>query len=264
MKLRLTQIYKEFNPDSWLNGRSLAGCSGCGQTNLGFSLDEEERAAQSLSVLESARDRFVKGDDGLWKIGLTTYGGGSSKLVDAVHSAVDVIFNPFYGYVDKELRTLETLITPVDIMNQIQGLVDSEASIRYPETHKLLVDAYRQLFNLSTRSGNTSWNEVGYKCRDTIIAFSKEVFNPSFVPEGQELPKEDDAGNKLKWTARRYLKAEDTGDRYRESVEKIVESNWRFVNALGHRKDTANEFDARLGIIYTYLMIWLMDNIIAA
>jgi hypothetical protein len=263
MKLRLTQIYKEFNADVWLNGRSHAGCSGCGQTNLGFSLDEEERAAQILGVLESARDRFAKGDDGLLKIGFTTYGGGSSKLVDSVHSAVDVVFNPFYSYVDKELRILETLITPVDIMNQIQGLVDSEASVRYPETHKLLVDAYKQLFNLSTRSGDASWNEVGYKCRDIIIAFSKEVFNPSFVPAGQEMPKEDDAGNKLKWTARRYLKAGDSGDRYRESVEKIVESNWKFVSNLGHRKDTANEFEARLGVIYTYLTIWLMDNIIS-
>jgi hypothetical protein len=264
MQLRQSQIYKDFDPDKWLNGRSNAGCSGCGQTTLGFSLDEKERAAQSLSVLESARDRFAKGGDGLWKIGITTYGGGSSKLVDSVRSAIDVIFNPFYAFLDKELRTLETLITPVDIMNQIQSLVDSEASMHFPETHKLLVNAYGQLFNLSAKSGGTSWNEIGYKCRDIIIAFSKEVFDPSFVPDGQEMPKEDDAGNKLKWTARRYLKEEDVGDRYRESVEKIIESNLRFVNVLGHRKNTANEFDARLGVIYTYLTIWIMNNIIAA
>lgn len=263
MKLRMTQIYKEFHADTWLNGRNNAQCLGCGQTNLSFSLDEEERAAQSLSVLESARNGFQKGDDGLFKIGCTTYGGSSSKLVDIIQSAVDVVFKPFYSYVDKELRTLETLITPVDIMNQIQSLVDNEASICYPETHKLLIDAYRQLFGSSTISSNASWNEVGYKCRDTIIAFSKEVFDPAFMPESEEMPKEDDAGNKLKFTARHYLKG-NSGDRYRESVEKIVESNWRFVNSLGHRKDTAKEFDARLGVIYTYLTIWLMDNIIVS
>jgi hypothetical protein len=262
MKLRLTQVYRDFNAESWLNGRSDAGDLGCGQTNLGFSLDEKERATQSLKVLELAKELFAKGDDGLWKIGQTTYGGSSSKLVDRIRSAVDVVFNPFYSYVDKELRTQETLITPLDIMNQIQSLVDTEASIRYPETHKLLVDAYRQLFVSSTKSIEASWNEVGYKCRDVMIAFAKEVFNPAFIPEGQEMPKEDDAGNKLKWAARYYLKAEDSGDRYRESVEKIIESNWRFINSLGHRQNTATEFDARLAVIYTYLTIWLMDSII--
>jgi hypothetical protein len=173
-----------------------------------------------------------------------------------------LIFDPFYRYVDKELQTKETLISTADIMSEIQSLVDTDAIIRYPETHKLLVDAYGQLFSLSSRSVDTSWNEIGYKCRDAMTAFAKEVFNPTFVPDGQEMPKEDDAGNKLKWTARHCLKAKDFGDRYRESIEKIIEANWRFISSLGHRRDTANEFDARLSVIYTYLTIWLIDNMI--
>jgi len=175
MNLRSTKTYKDFDAENWLNGRGDAGCLGCGQTNLGFSLDEKERAAQSLKVLESANERFRKSEDGLWEIGLTTYGGTSLKIVDAVHSAIDVVFNPFYSNIDKELRTLETLITPQDIMNQIQSIVDTEAAIRYPQTHKLLVDAYRQLFSLSTKSVDAAWNEIGYKCRDTMITFAKEV-----------------------------------------------------------------------------------------
>ena len=55
MRLRLTPIYLDFNAKSWLNGRNNAGCSGCGQTNLGFSNKENERAAQSLKVLELAQ-----------------------------------------------------------------------------------------------------------------------------------------------------------------------------------------------------------------
>ena len=140
--------------------------------------------------------------------------------------------------------------------------MDTEASVHYPQTNKLLVDAYGQLFSSSTKPIDASWNEVGYKCRDTMIDFAKEVFEPTFLPEDQEMPKEEDAGNKFKWTARYYLKAEASGDRYRESIEKIIESNWRFINSLGHRRDSANEFDARLAVIYTYLTIWLMDNII--
>jgi len=261
MNLRSTKTYKDFDAENWLNGRGDAGCLGCGQTNLGFSLDEKERAAQSLKVLESANERFRKSEDGLWEIGLTTYGGTSLKIVDAVHSAIDVVFNPFYSNIDKELRTLETLITPQDIMNQIQSIVDTEAAIRYPQTHKLLVDAYRQLFSLSTKSVDAAWNEIGYKCRDTMITFAKEVFKSTFVPEDQELPKDDDAQSKLKYTSRYYLKAEGLGDGYRDSIEKIIESNWKFINNLGHRRD-ASEFDARLGVIYTYLTIWMIDKAI--
>jgi len=258
IKLRLIQIYRDFNAEDWLNGRGMAGCSGCGQTNLGFSLEERGRAAQSLKVLELALNRFKRGEDGLWEIGLTTYGGSSSNIADAVQSAVDTVFNPFYAYVDKELRIQETLITPVDIMNQIQDIVDTEASIRYPETHKLLVDSYNQLYTLSDKSDN-AWNVIGYKCRDAMIAFAKEVFEPAFMPEGQEQPKDDDVKSKLKYTARFYLKQNGFGDRYRGVMEHIAEANWEFINNLGHRKD-ASELDARLGVIYTYLTIWIIDN----
>jgi len=72
-KLRLTQTYKEFDAESWLHGRGAAGCLGCGQTNLRFSLDEQERATQSLKVLELAIDIFKRGQDGLCDIGMTTY-----------------------------------------------------------------------------------------------------------------------------------------------------------------------------------------------
>ncbi|MGA9100281.1 MAG: hypothetical protein WB392_15265 [Methanotrichaceae archaeon] len=257
-KLRQTQIYKDFNTEGWLSGRSMAGCSGCGQTNLGFSLEEQERAAQSLKVLELAVNHFKRGGDGLWKIGLTTYGGSSSKIADHVQSAVDNIFNPFYSYVDKELRVQETLITPVDIMNQIQDLVDTEASIRYPETNKLLVDAYKQLFTLSAKPDG-AWNVVGYKCRDTMIAFAKEVFEPRFMPEEEAQPKDDDVKSKLKYTARFHLKENGCGEMHRGAIENIIEANWEFINNLGHRRDTS-ESDARLGVIYTYLTIWVVDN----
>lgn len=262
-KIRLTQAYKEFDAERWLNERNVAGCLGCGKTNLRFSLDEIERAAQGLKILEFAINQFKKDQDGLLEIGHTTYGGSSSRLIDIIQSAVDNIFYPFYNYVDTELRAKETLITPVDIMNQIQSLVDTEASTRYPEANKLLADAYGQLFASAAKTVEASWNGVGYKCRDTMITFAKTVFRPTFVPEGQEMPKEDDAGNKLKWTARYYLKAEGLGDRYRESIEKIIDSNWKFVSSLGHRQSDATEVDARLGVIYTYLTIWLMDDIIS-
>lgn len=157
---------------------------------------------------------------------------------------------------------METLITPVDVIGDIQALVDTEASVRYPETLKVLVDAYRQLFSLSAAGTAVSWNQVGFSCRQALITFAAEVFDASFVLQEEEQPKGDDAQAKLKWTVRFHLRSGDAGDRYRESLEKIVEANWRFVNSLGHRQPSATEPDARLALIYTYLTIWLVDGVI--
>jgi hypothetical protein len=86
------------------------------------------------------------------------------------------------------------------------------------------------------------------------------VFDSADVPPGEVQPKGDDADEKLKWTVRRCLKRIGTGDQYRESLEKVVQANWKFVNAIGHRQRTATERDARLAVIYTYLTIWLVDS----
>ena len=44
--------------------------------------------------------------------------------IDYTHSAIENLFDPLYFYIDVELRSLDTLITPVDIVREIQLLVD--------------------------------------------------------------------------------------------------------------------------------------------
>jgi hypothetical protein len=258
-RLRSTSIYQQFNANEWLSGRRDADVMGAGNTSLGFSLDEDERTAQNLRVLEMA---VQKGDDALWGIGTKTFGGGSTKLIDYVRSAVEVLFDPFYQYVDAELRSMESLISPMDIMNQIQSLVDNTTSTQYPQTHKLLTDAYRQLFSLTAASTGVTWNKVGYSCRDILLQFANEIFDPTYITKGQELPKGDDAKVKLKWTVRHFLKQDGAGDRYREAIESVVQANWDFVNSVGHRQKSATEGDARLSVVYTYLTISILDDVL--
>lgn len=260
--LRSNSAYQTLDADSWVGGRNMAGTLGAGRTNLGFSLDETERCAQSLKMLEWAITRFNNDSDGLWLIGETTYGGTSTKFIDYIHSAIENLFGPLYFYIDAELRSLDTLITPVDIVREIQSLVDNEASIRFPETHKLLTDAYKQLFTLTSNSSGTSWYQIGFSCRTVLVKFGNEVFDPFFVPEGIEQPKGDDATNKLKWTARYFLKSSGVGDQYRECIEKIIQANWDFVSNIGHRQESVTENDARLALIYTYLTISMLDRLI--
>jgi hypothetical protein len=255
-RLRSIPQYQEFDAELWLDSRIT------GPANLGFSLDDASRTSQCLKVLELAVRRFAEGQQGLISIGRTTYGGASRKYIDHIRSAIEAIFEPFYRHVDAELRAHETLITPTDIMNQIQSLVDSDTTARYPQTHKLLVDAYRQLFTLSATSSGASWYQVGYSCRQTLVRFADEVFDSSYVPQGQDQPKQDDARSKLKWTVRHHLRQAGVGERYRGSIEAIVKANWDFVSAVGHRQESVTEEDARLAVIYTYLTISAVDCVL--
>ena len=84
------------------------------------------------------------------------------------------------------------------------------------------------------------------------------------MPEDVDQPKGDDAKAKLKWMARHYLREAGAGDRYRESIEGIIEANWDFVNAAGHRQTSATQEDARLAVIYTYLTVVVIDRILTA
>lgn len=256
-KLRENDSYKSLEVADWIkehNDRNII--------NLNFSLDDEERCAQSLKMIDWMNSQFETGSSGLRTIGQITYIGSSSKFIEYIHSAIENLFDPLYFYIDTELRNLDTLITPAEIIKEIQSLVDNEVSIHFPETHKLLTDAYKQLFELATDSSGTSWYQVGYSCRAVLVKFAYEVFNPIYVPEGQEQPKADDAGNKLKWTSRHLIKSLGYGDRYKESIEKIIQANWDFVSNLGHMQQSASEKDARLALIYTYLTIEILDRLL--
>ncbi|HEX9971918.1 MAG TPA: hypothetical protein VGD14_07595, partial [bacterium] len=68
----------------------------------------------------------------------------------------------------------------------------------------LTTDTYKQFFSLSSNSSGISWYQIGYSCRSVLIRFSNDIFNTSYIPEGQNQPKGDDACEKIKWTTRYY------------------------------------------------------------
>jgi hypothetical protein len=104
--LQSIEIYQEFDAEGWLNRRGRAGTFGCGQTNLGFSYNEEEYAAQCLKVLELSINHSTGDKSGLIEIG-STVNCRSAKYIEMIRTVIDYIFDPFYRYVDTELRSLE-------------------------------------------------------------------------------------------------------------------------------------------------------------
>jgi hypothetical protein len=104
--LQYTKIYQKFDAEEWLGRRGCASTMGCGQTNLGFSYDEKEFAAQCLKVLELCVNHSTGDESGLIEVG-NTINCGSGKYIEMVRTVIDYIFDPFYRYVDRELRSLE-------------------------------------------------------------------------------------------------------------------------------------------------------------
>ena len=58
-----------------------------------------------------------------------------------------------------------------------------------------------------------------------------------------------------KWLSVIQLKQDDVVDRYRDAIENITKFIWDFMNCVGHRKESATEYDALLAVIYTCLTI---------
>ena len=144
-------------------------------------------------------------------------------------------------------------------MHEIASLVDRIVPARYPSTDEVLQVAQDQIRMLLAGEGGT-WSDLGYSCRDTLIAFANEVYDPKYLPDSETLVRKGNVKDALKWTTRWFLRAGAHGNRYRESIEGVVTANWVFVNTVGHRRTSASETDARLALIYTYLTIWLVDK----
>lgn len=251
-KLRDSEPYKSMDIVEWINKHENKA-----SISLGLSIDDFERYAQSLKII----DWIIEEAKELFRIGTLTYMGRSTKQIDYIHNALENIFVPLYNYVDLELKKVETLITPIDILEEIKSIVDNKVDLRYPETYNLLIDLYKQLFNLTASGSEVSWYQIGYNCRTVLTKFANEIFDSSYLLEDQDQPKKDDARDKLKLTARFLLRSSEVGDRYVGSIEKIIQANWDFVSNIGHRGVSTTEKDAKLAVIYTYLTIYLLDSL---
>lgn len=255
--LRQSPAYLDLDVSSWIKEHNRYINS-----NLGFSLDETERCAQCLRILDWVSNNHDGEKTGLWNLGTCTYIGSSTKLIDFIHSALDVFFEPIYAYVCSQLRKLKSIVTPSDIDMEIRSNIDSETSFRYPEINKLLSDTYKLIFSLATESSGNSWFQVGYSCRTILIKFADVIFKSEYVPQNIEQPKKDDADTKLKFTCRAMLKSLRYGDRYRESIEKVITANWDYISSVGHRGEKVTEKNAKFALLYTYMTLSIIIDLI--
>jgi len=204
--------------------------------------DEIETAGMCYEILKRYR-----GND-LIQIAVNFH-VNSRSVTDHIQKYLET-FVPFvFQYFDKKLLEAETLISPVDVVREIEEIVDEKTIEKYPDTNKRLREAYKKLFNAET---NDDYKGIANICRGILIDFANEVFKDSYIPEKVEALKGDDAKDKLKYTYRYFSKKKNAS--YVKGRENTIIGCWQMVSACVHRKDI-KEYEIKECVLFTYLII---------
>lgn len=217
-----------------------------GATDIGFPDDEAERASMCLAILK----KFRSSND-LVQIS-HNFHVSTNNITQHVQAYLETIVPPLYQYIDEKLIEKETMITPVDIAEEMQSLVDNQIGPKFPATHSSLTQAYKNLF---TGESPESWSGIANMCRTALINLADEAYISEYLPEGADQPKQDNAKDKLKYTLRYKLKSIDEGARYIEARESLIKTSWDFINVVIHRKSKASHDDAKECVLLTYMVV---------
>lgn len=210
--------------------------------DYGFPEEEDKTARMCYDVLKRYKGQSL--------INIASNFHTNSYNITDLEQKYFETFVPFlFEYLDKKLLEAETLISPTDIVDEIQGIVDETTLEKYPEIHKRLVDVYKKLYIAET---NDDYRGIANICRSIIIDFANNIFKESYLPANIPSPQEDNAKDKLKYTYRHFSKKKNT--QYQKAKESIILEAWNLVSACVHRKNI-QESEIKECVLFTYLII---------
>lgn len=105
--------------------------------------------------------------------------------------------------------------------------------------------AMRQLAAADAPEGFAS---IGNVCRTALIALGRELFDPAMLVQGEDEPKLDAAGLRLKTVARFHWGARSKNQL--EGIKKQIDGTWDVANAFLHRQHATRE-EADITVILT-------------
>lgn len=173
----------------------------------------------------------------------------TNKINDHVQGYFETFVPLLFEYLDNKLMQAETLITPIDMIQEIQELVDEETLEKNPEINKRLNDAYKKLYTAET---NDDFKGIANICRGIIIDFASSIFKDEFVPMNIEVPQEDNAKDKLKYTYRHFAKKKSS--QFKKGREQTILGTWEMIASTVHRKNI-QESEIKECVLFTYLII---------
>lgn len=91
---------------------------------------------------------------------------------------------------------------------------------------------------------------VGMRCRETLLAFSREVASDEMVPSGQDAPKRSDF---MHWSelVADFIAKGSSNDRIRAYLKSAAKTTWELVSWLTHAAN-ASRFDGEFAVDATH------------
>ena len=173
----------------------------------------------------------------------------SRKIADHVQTYLETFVPFLYEYLDRRLINIETLITPIDMIQEIQELVEEDTLEKNPEINRRLNDAYKKLYTAET---NDDYKGIANICRGIIIDFASSIFKDEFVPTNVEVPQKDNAKDKLKYTYRHFAKKKSS--QFKKGRLKTILGTWEMIASTVHRKNIQKP-EIKECVLFTYLII---------
>jgi len=210
--------------------------------DYGFPEEENLTARMCYDVLKRYRGRS------LINIAVNFH-TGSNNITDHEQKYFETFVPFLFEYLDKKLSEAETLISPTDMVNEIQEIVDETTLEKYPDIHKRLIEVYKKLYVAET---NDDYRGIANICRSIITDFASIIFDPTYLPPNTPALQEDNAKDKLKYTYRHFAKKKKT--QYQDAKQSIILETWNLVCACVHRKNIQTS-EIKECVLFTYLII---------
>ncbi len=212
-----------------------------GASDYGIPDDYSEAASYCWEIITKYRGRSVNIAQ--------NFHVSSNKITDHVQEYFESFVPFIYDYIDNKLIELEEIISPLDMVSEVHALVNTGLSENYPEIQKRLNDVYKRLY---ISESNDEYVGIANSCRLIIIDFATLIYKSEYLPSNAEVPKNDDAKVKLKYTYRNSNSG--ISKSILEGREKFIDSIWQIVSSSVHRKNIHKE-EIKEVVLLTYLLL---------
>lgn len=159
-----------------------------------------------------------------------------------------VVTNPTNLYQFDDYKSMDHVLSfHVGLTRRVFARQSREAPADEEERYRLAVPwrKWEQAAEaLGTADEAEDFQAIAMRCRESLLAFVKDVADPSMIPAGEEPPK---GGDFVHWTEAIARHVTPNSPRLRRYLQKTAAATWELVNWLTHEKN-AIRFDAHIAV----------------
>jgi hypothetical protein len=153
-----------------------------------------------------------------------------------------------------------------NVFEETRKFVDNKLVQICPSAIEKLTKTYSDVIKSSS---SLEWSQIAFACRDIIQDFTDSIYEPDYLPDGEEPPRREQTKNKLRFIL--LARASSSKDKERKLIESQIEYLFTYFDKLVDliQKYThpvrfrVEKEDAHRCVIYTYLIIGDILKILA-